>query len=266
MSQEYYICLSYLEPDLEVLGLRKLLKGILSTRALDQMLKGSRMLDTRGERLKVPQVAEGAQNRRRRVRDRLPVVVGALLLNSTLADPGGDKEGGDTATETVEGEGVVLAVGGLESESEVVGAGGQRRRDVVVETTALVEGKDEESVVPLWACAEGVVDGLDEVLTVGDKAGGVHGGGSDAAAGRVEVGEFGEVALGSVVVEVRQGHDLVVVTGLVGPVEEAGVGASATVGVDVVHPGVAGLGELLEERAVGELVVVEALIIKTVAV
>lgn len=224
------------------------------------------MLDTRGERLKVPEVAEGAQNRRRRVRDRLAVVVGALLLNSALADPGGDKEGGDTATETVEGEGIVLAVGGLEGESEVIGAGGQRGRHVVVETAALIEGEDEEGVVPLRACAEGVVNGLDEVLAVGDEAGGVHGGGAHAAAGRVEVSELGKVALSGVVVEVRQGHDLVVVAGLVGPVEEAGIRASTTVGVDIVHPGVAGLGELLEERAVGQLVLVEALVVETVSV
>lgn len=194
------------------------------------------MLDTRVERLKVPEVAKGAQNRRRRVRDRLAVGVGALLLNNALADPRRDKEGRDTAAETVKWEGIVIAIGGLEGESKVVGAGGQRGRDVVVETTALVEGEEEEGVVPLRACVEGVVNGLDEGLPIRDEAGGVHGGGADAAAGRVEVGELGEVALGGVVVEVRQGHDLVVVAGLVGPVEEAGVRASATVGVDVVHP------------------------------
>jgi hypothetical protein len=93
----------------------------------------------------------------------------------------------------------------------------------------------------------------------------MHRVGADIAARRVDVGEFRQVASRGIRVEVGQGHDLVGVIARVGPVEVAGVWAGAALGVEVVDPRVVGLGELLENGALGEAVLAEGGIVEAVA-
>lgn len=63
---------------------------------------------------------------------------------------------------------------------------------MVVESARLVKGQDEQRLVPLGAGSEGVVDGFDQDLTVGDEACRVHGAGSLPAAGWVDETELGQ--------------------------------------------------------------------------
>lgn len=183
------------------------------------MIERRSILDAGSERLKVPQVTQGAENGRGRVRDDLALGVKALLLHRCLANPWGDEEGWDTTSETVEGESVLLTGRGRSGVGEVVGRSGKRRRNVVVETTTLVEGQDEQALVPLGACAESVIDAANKLLAVGNETAWVHGGGTNAAAGGVDVAEFREVASGGISVEVVKIDDLVVIASGIGPAE-----------------------------------------------
>ena len=123
------------------------------------MVKRRGVLHARSERLKVPQVAEGAQDRRSRVGRSVAAASLALLLDETFADPRRDEEGGDAAAEAVELEGVLGAVGGFLGVGLVVGADGQRGRDVVVEAACFVEGDDED-------CLLYTSDAADDLLAV----------------------------------------------------------------------------------------------------
>lgn len=80
----------------------------------------------------------------------------------------------------------------------------------------------------------------------------MHRVGPDAAAGRIDECELGELARIRSIEEFLQRLGLVGVSASEGPVEEIGVNhASRRV---VVHPGVAGVGQLLEDRLLGDTV------------
>lgn len=223
------------------------------------------MLDARGKGLKVPEVAQSPQNRCSREGHSLAVSILTLLLDLCLGNPGGDQQGRDATTQTVKGEGVVFATGGAESKGQVIRPGSERSGDVVVEATALVEGQDEEGLLPLGTGAQSIVDLLDESLAIGDQAGRMHGGGANSAARGIEVRQFGKGTSRSVSVELGQGLDLVLVVGSIGPVEVACIRAGTAGRVDIVDPRVTGLGQLLEDGPLGELVLGKSSVVQTVA-
>ena len=171
--------------------------------------------------------------------------VGTLRLDNALLNPGRNKQGRNTAAETVEFEGVVSSRWNFLGVSEVIRSRCQWWRNVVVETTCLIVGQDEEGLVPLGTGAEGIVDVFDEGFAVGDETRRVHGVSADVAAGWVDEGEFGELACVSSFKELLQRLGLVGVAALEGPVEEVSVDHAGR-GV-VVHPSVAAVGELLED-------------------
>lgn len=189
----------------------------------NKVFKRSRSFNTRSEWLKVPKIAQGAQNRRSRIRNGLSIRILTLLLNHSLTNPRRDQNSRDATTETVEGESVFLAVGRSLGVCEVIGSNSERGRDVIVETTRLVEGEDEEGLVPLGRGTEGIVDVLDEDFAVGDQARWVHRVGANAAAGWVDETEFGEGAIGGIGVEGCHGLGEAFVAAGDGPVEEPGV-------------------------------------------
>jgi hypothetical protein len=229
------------------------------------MIERSRILNTGSERIEVPEVTEGAEQRASRVGLDLAAVIGTLLLNVSLTDPRGDEKSGNTATETVKLVSVLLAVGGLLGVGQVVGASGQGRGNVVVEATALVEGQDEESFLPLRAGTERLIDLLDEGLAVGYETAVMHGGGTNTAAGRVQVRELGQSAVGGISVELVYRDNFVLVVCSFGPDKVFGLRASTTSGIPIVDPGVVGLPELLKNRVLGVGVGIESGIVGTVA-
>lgn len=249
----------------ESLGGGELDRSVLAGSVLDQVIEGGSILNTGVERLKVPEISESAEQGRGRVRHSLALVVGTLLLNVALADPRRDQESGDTATQTVELESVLLTIGSLLGVGQVIGTSSQRRGNMVMEATALVKGQDEESLLPLGAGTERLIDLLDEGLAVGDQTAVVHGGGANAAAGGVQVGELGQRAAGSIGIELVHGDNLVLVAGGLGPGKPVGLGASTASGVPVVEPSVVGLAQLLEDGALGERIGTKGIIVATVA-
>ena len=214
------------------------------------MFERRRLLHARGKGIKVPEVAQSAQDRHRRVGDGLAVRVRAFLLDLPLADPRRDQQGRDPPAKTIELERVLAAVRRILSVGQVIRSDGQRRRDVVVETTSLIEGENEESLIPLRAGPECIVHILDEGLTLRDQPGRVHGVGALAAAGRVDEAELRQLAGSRIGVEVVHGLRQTLVAASEGPIKEVGVD-HAGVRV-VVLPRVAGLGELLENGALLE--------------
>lgn len=225
------------------------------------------MLNTRGEGLEVPQVAQSAQNGGGRVRDDLAEGVRALLLNISLADPGRDQEGRDTTTKTVERKRVALAARGGSSVGEVVRSRNQWRRDVVMKATSLIESDNEEGILPLRGGTERFIDVLQKKFTGRDQAAGVHGVGANTAARGVDVCELSQLTSGSIGVKVGKWFDVGVVAAVICPVEEGGIRASATERVVVVLPGVASLVQLLEDGHLGVTMnaLAEAVVIGTVA-
>lgn len=153
---------------LKSLRLRQSLRGIITLRRANQMIKRSRATNTGRKRIEIPKITQSPENRRSRIRHSLAIRVSSLLLNKALSNPRRDKDSRNTSTESVELELVLRAVWRGLGVGEVIWARGQRRRDVVVETTSLVEGQDEEGFVPLGAGAEGIIDVFDELFTVGD--------------------------------------------------------------------------------------------------
>lgn len=217
---------------------RQLDRGISAGCVLNKMLKRRRGSNPRRERLKVPEIAESAQDRRSRIGHNLSIRVSALLLDLTLSNPRRDQESRDATTETVKGERILLTGRRDLGVRQVIRAGGQRGRDVVVETACLIEGEDQECLFPLWAGAECVVDILDEGFTFGNETGWVHGVCAHATAGGVNEGEFRERASCRISVEGIQGDCFVGVAACEGPVEEVGINQIRT-GV-VILPGVVG--------------------------
>lgn len=133
-------------------------RGLASLRT-DQVVKGRRVRDTRSEILQVPKVTESLEDGGSGVRGRLAGGrVSTEVLNPALGGVRRNEPSGQTATETVKAEGVDAAVLGGLSVGLVVRADGKRGSDVVEETAGLVEGDQEQGLVPLGSRAEGVVD------------------------------------------------------------------------------------------------------------
>ena len=159
----------------------------------DKVVERGGLGNSRGERLNSPKVTQGLENRGSLVRllgsgHR----VSSVVLDVALRSIGADQPGGHTATQTVKIEGVVLAVGGSLGVGLVVRADSSRGSYVVEETTCLIEGNDDHSLVPLGAGADSVVDLLDENLAEGNVARGVHGVGVQVTARGVDVRELGK--------------------------------------------------------------------------
>lgn len=247
------------------MGVLKSLGGSAGLGA-DEVVKGGRVLDTRAQILQVPQVTEGLEDGGSTVRGRLAGDgVSTVALNVTLGGVRREQPGGDTTTETVEAESVRAAIMRGLGVGLVIGANGKRGSDVVEESTSLVEGDKEEGFLPLRASADGIVDLLQENLTEGDVAGGVHGVGVQAAAGGVNVGQLGEQAQVGVLVEVLDRDDVALgVFG--GPVEEHGIGKEGTVGAVVVEPRDALLGGSLEDAGGWDGRGIEVLVVLAVAI
>jgi hypothetical protein len=191
--------------------------------------------------------------------------VDSIVLNVAEGSVRGDQESGHTATVTVVGEGVVLAVGGSLRVGLVVGADSSGGRNVVEETTSLIVGQKEERFFPLRTVAHSFVDLLDEDLTVGDVTVGVHGVGVGATARGVEVGQLRELSQVSILEEVLDGDDAV--GGVCGsPVEEQAVGKESTVGAVVVEPADVLGGGLLEDAVDLDGGDIEVVVIVSVAI
>jgi hypothetical protein len=259
-------------PSLDLNSIRENMRVLEDTRRIraslstNQMIKGRRVLDTRTHILQIPQVTQSLEDRGSTVRRRLASNgIGTIVLNMTAGSIGGDQPSGHTATETIKVESVVLAVLGSLSVSLVVRTDSQRGGNVVEETTCLIEGDEEEGLVPLGTGADGIVDLLEENLTERDVAGGVHGVGVEAAAGGVDVGELGEQTKIGVLVEVLKGHDVALGV-LCGPVEEHGIGQEVAVRAIVVAPRDALLGGDLEDAAGIDARYIEALVVRAVTV
>lgn len=230
------------------------------------MIKGRRVRDTRSEVLKIPQITQSLQDRSRTVRLGLASNgINTVVLNMALGRIRRDQPGRHTATKTVVGQSIVASIGSGLGVRLVVRTDSKRGSNVVEESTSLIEGEEKEGLVPLGAGTEGLVDLLNENLAEGDVAGGVHGVGVQAAAGGVNVGELGEKAQVGILVEVLQ-RDNVVLGVLRGPVEEQGIGQEVAVSAVVVAPRDALLRSDLEDTGGVDAGVIEALVIRAMAV
>ena len=217
------------------------------------MVKRWRRLDAGSERLKVPQVSQGAEYRGSAVDLSLAGAVDALVLNVSLRQVRRDDPGRDTATVAVEVEGVCASVRGSFGVGQLIWADCLRWRIVVVEAAGLVKGDDEQHVVPLRRGADGVVDLLEEDFAGGDGAGRVHGVGVKAAARGVDEGVLWEFAEVGILEEALEGPDVgLVLTGGDRPVVELGVGVEGSVRAVVVQPADVLGAELLEEAQLGD--------------
>lgn len=117
----------------------------------DQMLKRRREPHPRGQGVQTPQVGQKREDRGVCV-DTTAVL--SLVLNKAFCYPWGDEVGRDTDTETrkVECDGFAvergLGVGDAVARRNILGG-----RNVVRETAVLVEGEDEEGLLPLRGSA-----------------------------------------------------------------------------------------------------------------
>lgn len=247
------------------MGVRKGLRRRANARS-NEVIERGRVLNTRAAVLKIPQETEGLEHGGSTVRGSLAGGgVGTVSLDVALGSVRREQPGRDTATETVEAESVRAAIVGLLGVGLVVRADGKGRGNVIEESTSLIEGDEEKGLVPLRTGADGVVDLLDEHLTVGDVAGGVHGVGVQATAGGVDVGQLGEDAQVGVLVEVLEGNDVALGV-LRGPVEEHGIGEEGTVGTVVVEPRDALLRGSLEDAAGLDGGDIEIIVVLSVAI
>lgn len=232
----------------------------------NQVVKGRRVRDTGSKVLQVPQVAQSLQDRGGRVsRGLTGDRVGTVVLNVAGGGVGRHEPSRHTATETVEAEGVRATIGGSLGVGLVVRADSQWRSNVVEETTGLVIGDEQESLVPLRTGPNGVVDLLDEDLAERDVAGGVHGVGVQATAGRVDVGKLGQEAEVGILVEVLKRNNVRLGV-LCGPVVEQGVGEEGTVGAIVVEPRDIVRAGSFEDAVNGDARNIEAVVIVAVAI
>lgn len=240
-------------------------RSILTETGSNEVVKGRGVSDTRGQVLEIPEVGKGLEDGGGAVGlDLAGDGVNTLVLGVALGSVGGDEPGGETATKTVEVEGVLLAVVGLLSVGQVVGANSQRGSNVVEEATSLVKGDEQEGLVPLGAAAHSVVDLLDEDLAEADVAGGVHGVGVKTAARRVDVRQLGEKTQVGILVEVLKGNNVLAGI-LVDPVEEERIGVEVAVDAVVVAPRDAALAGQLENTLGLNAVDIEAVVVGAMA-
>lgn len=237
-----------------------------ASRGLDQVVERWSPLNTWGERLKAPEVTKSAENGRGTVRDSLAQGVGTVLLNFARRDPWGDKPSRNTATKTVELLGVDDTVRSGLRVGQVVRTRSQRGRNVVVETTGLIKGNDEKGVLPLRTSTEGLVDLLDESLTVGDLAAVVHGGSANTTARWVEVRESWQVSGLSISIKLGHGNNQVSHVVFQSPGICLSLRTSTTGSIPVVQPGVAGLSHCLEDIGIVQQIVVVGTEVGTMAV
>lgn len=236
-------------------------RSILTQSRADQVIERWRVGDTRGEVLDVPEISESLEDGGSTVGSGLARDgIRSVLLDVSLLTVRGDNPGRHAATQTVEVKSVFLTVLRSLSVGQVVRADGERGRDMVVEATGLVVGNEEQGLVPLRALANGIIDLLDEDLTVGDVTGGVHGVGVGAAAGGVNVREFREDTEVGVLEEVFNGHH-VGPGGLVDVGEEERIRFEFSVGAIVVEPGHALLVGGLEDGLARDTIVQEVIVI-----
>lgn len=211
------------------------------------MVERRRVSNAGSKVLQIPQQTKSLEHRGGTVRLRVARGrVDTVVLNVAPGSVRGDQESGHTATVTVVGESVVLAVDGGLGVGLVVGANSGGGRNMVEETTRLVVGQEEKRFFPLRTVAQSLVDLLDEDLAIGDVTVGVHGVGVGAAARRVEVRQLRELTQVSILEEVLDG-DNIGRSVLGGPVEEQAVREESTVGPVVVEPANALRGGLLED-------------------
>lgn len=140
---------------------------------------------------------------------------------------------------------------------------------MVAETAVLVEGEDEESLVPVGGVSYGLVNALDEVLTKSDWGGRMEG--LVVAAFRVNICELGQGSSLCVGIEIIKRLDVsILCAGRLGPAVEGGVGVKTKIragrGVLVVYPGDVLFRELLEDGTLREAIDVEGVVIGAVAV
>jgi hypothetical protein len=209
-----------------------------------------RPLNTRRERREIPQVPKSPQDRCSTVRHSLATAVNTKLLNVSRGNPRRDDPGRQTASKTIKLEGILVLVRGSDGVSKVIRARRKRRRDVVMETSSLIESDDEEGVLPLRSVADGIVHLLEEDFSIRDETGRVHGVSANTAARGVDVGELREAAEVGVLVELVEAlHVLLGVAAGNGGGEVHGVAAAGDGGV--VLPGDVLGGELLEDGVLG---------------
>lgn len=122
--------------------IRQLLHGV-SLAGRDQIIEARSRLYARGERLEIPQVAQGPKDGGRVVGYGLALTVRAKLLYMPSGDPRTDQPGGQTAAQAIELKGVRLAGGCGLGVGEIVWADSQWGRDMVVETTGFVKGDNK---------------------------------------------------------------------------------------------------------------------------
>lgn len=95
----------------------------------------------------------------------LALSMSRFILHNSLLNPRRNQKRGDANTQTpeVEGDGFPIArefgIGQV-----IAGRDTHGRGDMVGETTVLIEGKNEEGILPLRGRAEGLVDGFHERL------------------------------------------------------------------------------------------------------
>jgi hypothetical protein len=240
------------------------------------MLKCGRPGSTRSKVVKSPELSN--ESRDTRVRVGLTLVL-TFVFNNTFANPVGHQDGRNTNTETSEVKSGILSVmSGFSVGQGITSRDIVRRSNVISETATLIEGKDEESLIPLRSTTESLIDTLDEVLTHADRRRRVHR--LVAATFRVDVGKLRQVTTGSICIELAEELDISLIGSAGdGPVVEDSVGVETlclltrkvkTVGVSgrvgVVDPGNVVLRQLLENGLLRKTTPVEASIIGTVTV
>jgi hypothetical protein len=162
----------------------RLLPGLLE----EKLFKRGSVLGARSQVLPAPEITKESRDRAVAV-----LVLGRLVLNNNVADPAAHEDGGDTDTKALEVEGVRLIVWGNVGVGQVItGWDANRRRNMVTEATVLVEGKDEESLVPLLGTTDSFVNHLEPGLGSGNRARRVHR--VKRAALRVDVSELRKLA------------------------------------------------------------------------
>lgn len=223
-------------------------RGVGAGLGADQVVEGWGVGDARGEVGNVIEVSKGLQDRRGAVRLRLTGSgVDAVVLKVSLGSEGGDEPGGHAATVAVEVQSVVLTIGRSFGVGQVVRADRQRGWNVVVETTGLIVGDEEQAALPERTVAKRLIDLLDKDLTVRHVAAGVHRVGVRATARRVDVGQGGQLTQVGILEEVLHGDNTA--WGILGgPVEEESVGQESTVRPVIVQPADSLLCGRLEDR------------------
>lgn len=231
------------------------------------MFEGGRPSHSRGQGIQTPELLQEAEDRSVAV---LSAVIVSLVLHNTLANPWGDEEGGNADTQTLEVEGDVLSIMGYLGVGEVVTSRYvDWRWNVVGETSVLVKGQDEESVLPLWRVANRLVNALDEALTEGNWGWRVVR--LVAAALWVDICELGKrSSLGIGIKLVERSNVGLGSTRFERPLVESSVWVEsqswASGGVLVVHPRDVSLGQLLEDAALRETVDPKGSIVGSMAV